>query len=80
MLEKALIMHCSPTLAGLKSANMVNYDFDTITGLNEQLVQCRRLLEPKGVSLHLLRTTGTKALVYVYRREKIQQDLRKENV
>ena len=80
MLEKALIMHCSPTLAGLKSANMVNYDFDTITRLNEQLVQCRRLLEPKGVSLHLLRTTGTKALVYVYRREKIQQDLRKENV
>ena len=80
MLEKALIMHCAPTLAGLKSANMVNYTFTTVDALQEQLALCCRLLEPKGVSLRLLKTTDTKALIYVYRRDKVQEDLRKNNV
>jgi hypothetical protein len=80
MLEKALIMHCSPTLAGLKSANMVNYTFTDETALQEQLAHCRSMLESKGVSLRLLKTTDAKALIYVYRKDKIQQDLRRDNV
>ena len=80
MLEKALIMHCSPTLAGLKSANMVNYTYTNKSALYEQLAHCRSTLEPKGVSIRLLKTTDTKALIYVYRMDKIQQDLRKNNV
>lgn len=27
MLEKCIIEHCAPTLAGLKTANMFNYKF-----------------------------------------------------
>ena len=80
MLEKALIMHCSPTLAGLKSANIVNYTYDTLEDLHHSLEKCRKKLEPKGVSLRLLKTTDTKALVYVYRKRRIQEDLKKENV
>ena len=80
MLDKALIMHCSPTLAGLKSANIVNYAFTDMYTLYDQLAQCRKMLNPKGVSLRLIKTTDTKALVYVYRRDKVQDDLRKDNV
>ena len=80
MLEKALIMHCSPTLAGLKSANIVNYTYSDGSALQEQLAHCRKVLEPKGVSIRLLRTADTKALIYVYRRDRVQDDLRKNNV
>ena len=80
MLDKALIMHCSPTLAGLKSANIVNYTFTDMDTLYDQLAQCRKMLNPKGVSIRLIKTTDTKALIYVYRRDRVQNDLRKDNV
>lgn len=80
MLEKALIMHCSPTLAGLKSGNIVNYSFTTIEDLYYQMQLCRKALQAKGVSLRLLKIQDTKALIYVYRKQKIQDDLRKNNV
>jgi hypothetical protein len=80
MLEKALIMHCSPTLAGLKSANIVNYASTDMDTLYDQLAQCRKMLNPKGVSIRLIKTTDTKALIYVYRRDRVQDDLRKDNV
>ena len=80
MLEKALISHCSPTLAGLKSASIVNYSFTTIDNLHEQLEHCRRTLESKGVSLRILKIADAKALVYVYRRQRVQNDLKGANV
>ena len=80
MLEKALIMHCSPTLAGLKSANIVNYSFTTIRDLHDQLAQCRKTLQPKGVSLRLLKCTDGRALVYVYREQMVQKELKRLDV
>ena len=36
MLENKLIEHCSPTLAGLKTANMFNYRFSSIGMLSRE--------------------------------------------
>lgn len=80
MLERALIAHCSPTLAGLKSAGMFNFTFTNSDELYEQLEQCRRALSAKGVSLRIIRIAGDKALIYVYRRRMVQKELRGKGV
>lgn len=80
MLENSIILHCSPTLAGLKSANMFNYTFKTLETLFEQVAKCRDTLGRKGVSLRIIRTTEDRALIYVYRRQMVQDELRKDNV
>ena len=80
MLDKYLIAHCSPTLAGLKSANIFNYSFTTVTQLEKQLDEHRAYLQPKGVSIRLLRTSGSNALIYVFRSSKVQEELKKQGV
>lgn len=80
MLEKALVAHCSPTLAGLKSASMFNYSFTSKQYLYEQLEACRKTLHSKGVSLHVLKLHDDWALLYVYRKQMVQDELRKKDV
>lgn len=80
MMEPYLIAHCSPTLAGLKSANIFNYSFTSIKRLNMQLQQCASMLRPKGVSLRLLRLSGKTALIYVYRSRRVQEELMRQGV
>lgn len=80
MLDKHLIAHCSPTLAGLKSANIFNYSFKSVKLLDHQLELLRAQLCPKGVSIRVLRYSGQCALLYVYRSRKVQEELNKQGV
>lgn len=80
MLEKKIIEHCAPTLAGLKTANMFNYQFSSQAVLLRELESGNQTLNPKGVYVGILKTNGNRALVYVYRRERLQADLNKEGV
>lgn len=80
MLDKHLVAHCSPTLAGLKSANIFNYSFKSIKLLEQQLELLRADLRPKGVSLRVLRRSGKRALIYVYRSSKVQKELQRQGV
>lgn len=80
MLEKHLVAHCSPTLAGLKSANIFNYSFTSIKLLKQQLELCSANLRPKGVSIRVLRYSGKKALIYVYRSHQVQEELKRRGV
>ena len=65
MLDKHLIAHCSPTLAGLKSANIFNYSFKSVKLFDLQLELLNAQLSPKGVSIRVLRRSGKRALLYV---------------
>ena len=80
MLDKHLVAHCSPTLAGLKSANIFNYSFKSIKLLEQQLALLRADLRPKGVSLRVLRRSGKRALIYVYRSARVQKELQRRGV
>lgn len=80
MMESYLIAHCSPTLAGLKSANIFNYSFTSIKHLSMQLQQCASMLRPKGVSIRVLRLSGKTALIYVYRGSRVQEELMRQGV
>lgn len=78
MLDRAIIDHASPTLARLKLGNLFNYpmsaDFDT------EFYDLQAMLRGKGVALSVLRKTGEKALVYIYRVEDLARALRNDGV
>lgn len=75
MLERYLIRHCSPTLAALKTANLFSLFFSSEEELLQQLSAWNSCLEDKGVSLLLLCRRERSALIYVYRRQRLQEEL-----
>ena len=47
MIEEYLIGHCSPTLASLKTANLMNIPFDTIENLENSVFQTNEKLKQR---------------------------------
>ena len=80
MLEQYLINHCAPTLASLKTANLFNCTAENPTALQMAVSRWQALLAPKGVKLLLLRESGNRALVYVYRPDRLARDLQQPGV
>ena len=80
MLERYLIAHCSPTLASLKTANLVTVSFTSEEDLKQQLAMWNERLGDKGISLLMMRKRENTALVYVCRKAKLQEDLQKPGV
>jgi hypothetical protein len=79
-LEKHLILHCAPTLGGLKTANLFSYAFSSEDALMESLRAANKALDPKGVHAEILRVGTDNALIFVYRKSKLGADLRKPGV
>ena len=75
MLEKYLIEHCSPTLASLKTANLMNIPFESENELDLSVVLLNSQLSKKGIELLILKKTESSALVYAYRKSKLASDL-----
>ncbi len=80
MQELLLIEKCAPTLAGLKTGSMfsckcgdVNVLFNEITTLNERLGS-------KGVKVVPIKFWQSRALIYVYRPERLQKDFESEEI
>ena len=80
MLEQYLINHCAPTLASLKTANLFNCTAENPTALQMAVSRWQALLAPRGVELLLLRESGDRALVYVYRPDRLARDLQQPGV
>lgn len=80
MIEKYLIEHCSPTLANLKTANLFSFKVGDIKTLKESIRAWNYELNEKGIYLSLLNVKNNLALVYVYRRKKLEEDLKKDGV
>ena len=74
-MEQELITHCAPTLASLKTASLFNLRYSCEKQLACQLAAWNARFRGKGVELMLLRKTKTRALIYVFRRTHLQQDL-----
>lgn len=79
-LENRLIEHCAPALAGLKTANLFNYRFSSIDHFAQELLEVNRKLNGKGVYTDILRIREQRALLYVYRKKRLEQDLKKPGV
>ena len=80
MLEAGIIRHCAPTLAGIKTANMFNYRFQNIDEMMEELQEANRKLNEKGVFIDILKSSEKRALIYVYRKTKLESDFQRKEV
>lgn len=80
MLEEALVTYCSPTLANLKTANLFCYRYCDEAEFNCSLNHLRGMLEIKGIQIEVLVNEDCRALVYVFRPERLQQDFQNETL
>lgn len=80
MIEKYLIEHCSPTLASLKTANLFSVQLEKEEDAEYQLMSLEAMLRPKGVEFLIIKRGGKAALIYVFRRDMLQNDLQKPGV
>lgn len=80
MIEKYLIEHCSPTLASIKTANLFSVSLEKEKDAETQLQRWGSLLYEKGIELVVIRLCEKRALVYVYRRSMLVEDLGRQGV
>ena len=79
-LDHYLIDHCSPTLANLKTANLFSCRYASEEQLAGQVRDWHEALRHKGVCVRLLRAGNECALIYVYRPQRLAQDLQQAGV
>lgn len=78
MSELMLVRHCSPTLAGMKTANMFSYTYNNAQEMRESVRTLNRALSKKGLRVLPLRFKENRALIYVYRPEMLERDFANE--
>ncbi len=74
MSEELIIRHCSPTLAGIKTANMFSCSFETKEQLYRDIRLLNRRLASRGLRVVPLRICDKTALIYIYRPSKLRKD------
>ena len=77
MPEKILAEQCAPTLAGIKTGNLFSYHFESMEELRESLRRINRQLQAKGIRIVPVQISGDRALLYMYRPARLEQDLKK---
>ena len=78
MSEEMLIKHCSPTLAGIKTANIFNCPYEEKQVLWEKLCTLNSKLISKGIRVIPIGVWQKRALIYIYRPSMLKQDLANE--
>lgn len=78
--EDLLINHCAPTLAGMKSGSMFSYEYGDLGNLKMLLDIWQPRFSDKGMKMEVLRKSDKKALIYIYRRQELEQTLRDRQI
>lgn len=75
MLEKLIIEQCAPTLANLKTGEIVNYRFNNLEQAKREISLLSHTLELRGVNIEILLKREKSLLLYVYRKNRLACDL-----
>ena len=78
MPEKVLIENCSPTLAGIKTASLVNLKWEDSAQAMREMREMNRAFGSKGLRAVPLRFRKGRTLLYLYRPDQLQKDLMDE--
>lgn len=79
-IEKGLIEHCAPTLAGIKSAGLFSYFYSDKEIVGQELKEINGLLNERGVYIEALLWREKSVLIYTYRLSHLQSELQREGV
>lgn len=75
MIEELIVRHCSPTLAGLKTGNLFSCQAKDKKGLLADIRQINRKFVSRGIRLIPMNYREGRALIYMYRPQKLKKDL-----
>ena len=75
MSEETVINCCSPCLAGLKTGNLFSSKVDDKSELLRSVRELNRRLVPRGLRIMPVKITKTRALIYLYRPDRLKKDL-----
>ncbi len=78
-LEKSIVEHCSPTLAGIKTANLFTVKFNSVQQLDKNIEKIQSYFDNSGISLRVLRQRENTALIYLFRIHMLENDLKDKN-
>lgn len=67
MSEETFIHHCSPTMAGIKTANLFSCCFADDREMRDSIRRLNGILVKKGIRVLPLRYHDRRALIYAYR-------------
>ena len=76
MSEEAVILHGSPTLAGIKTGSLFRYPYETAEQMCTALRVWNRTLAKKGLRVIPLSYRNRNALLYLYRPAMLSRDLK----
>ena len=75
MSEELLVRHGAPTLAGMKTGSLFSCACDDMDALRAEVRRLNRVLAPRRLCLLLLRRMQGRALLYLYRPDRLRHDL-----
>lgn len=75
MSEEMIVRHCSPTLAGMKTGSLFSCEYENETSLRDEIRLLNGLLTPRGLRMLPMKRCKGRALIYLYRPEKLSRDL-----
>lgn len=76
MTEELVISHCSPTMAGMKTGSLFTCPAEERNVLTENIRQFNSSLVPGGIRMLPVKYMGCRVLIYMYRPEKLAEDLK----
>lgn len=76
MPDTLLVEHCSPTMAGLKTGSMFSCPPEAKSSLHASLRELNRRYAARGVRILPLGSVKGRTLIYMYRPDRLQKDLR----
>ena len=76
MVQKLLVKHGAPTLAGIKTGNIFTVK-DSQGRIDSEIRKLNRILLKKGLSLIPVRRTENATLVYLFRPDRLKKDLQR---
>lgn len=75
MSDEMIIRHCSPTLAGMKTGNAFSCSYEDKKEVISAVRSLNRRLVSKGVRVIPLKMTANRVLLYIYRPNRLENDL-----
>lgn len=79
MSDELIVRHCAPTLAGLKTGTVFGRPYSDRKELILEVRSLNRRLAPKGVRIIPLRLSAGRVLLYIYRPDRLANDLASED-
>jgi len=77
-IERCIIEHCSPVLAGIKPAGLFSCGLLSETDLHWQVRDLNMKLNKKDIVVSVMTRKDGRALIYVYRRGRLKEELGKK--